>query len=199
MAVSFATVLGVTGLVDIAPHRDLVRPPGAISEDRFVENCLRCGACVDTCPVQGIEFARLADGLRNVGTPIVTGYCMVYHGLDDPSPQKVMAWKADARAHGLEVRCYDCVNVCPSGALQQVDASHLRLGVAVVRRDHCLAWLNSTCGFPCVKVCPFDAISIGAGPVVDVTKCVGCSICDFACLARETTGVTGIMVQPVPA
>jgi ferredoxin-type protein NapG len=200
VAVSFATVLGLGGLAEILPYRGLVRPPGVVTEKRFLGNCLRCAACVDACPVRGIGIAHLSDGLLNVGTPFMKGYCTVFNGLENPTPQKVIAWKSNALAHGEEVRCYDCADACPSGALQRVDANKLRLGIAAVRKDHCLAWLNSTCGYPCMKVCPFDAISIEAnstGPVVDATKCVGCGMCDYACLARETTGFTGIAVQAI--
>jgi ferredoxin-type protein NapG len=200
IAASFATVLGLAGVIDIAPHRELVRPPGVISEERFLENCMRCAACVRACPVQGIGVAHVSDGFLNAGTPFMTGYCMVFKGLQNPTLQKVAAWKSNARVHGEEMRCYDCADACPSGALQRVDADKLRLGIAAVKKDHCLAWRNSTCGYPCMNVCPFDAISIEAnstGPVVDATKCVGCGMCDYDCLARETTGFTGISVQTI--
>jgi ferredoxin-type protein NapG len=195
MAASFAAVTGLTGLADVVPSRGLVRPPGAISEDRFLESCIRCGACADACPVRGIGIAHLTDGVRNVGTPILTGYCMVFKGLESPTPQRAMEWRRNALAHGQEVRCYDCVDVCPSSALVHMDVNHIRMGTAVVNKEYCKAWRFGNCQFPCKDVCPFDAISITAGPVVDETRCVGCGQCDFVCLAR-LVGPTGISVAP---
>jgi len=194
MTASFAAVTGLVGLADMVPSRNLVRPPGAIREDLFLESCIRCGACADACPVRGVGIAHLADGLRNVGTPVLTGYCMVFRGLEKPSPQSTMAWRKNALAHGEEERCFDCVNVCPSGALQQANANHLHMGTAVVKREYCRALRFGNCQFPCKDVCPYDAISIAAGPVVDETKCVGCGQCDYVCLAR-LIGPTGIVVE----
>jgi ferredoxin-type protein NapG len=195
MTASFAVVTGLAGLTDVVPNHTLVRPPGAIKEDLFLENCIRCGACADVCPVRGIGLAHLGDGLRSVGTPVLSGYCMVFRGLEKPSPDSAMAWRKNAHAHGQEVRCYDCVNACPSGALQQSNATQLHLGTAVVKKEYCRAYRFGNCQFPCRDVCPFDAISVAGGPVVDETKCVGCGQCDYVCLAR-LIGPTAIEVEP---
>ena len=173
----------------------LVRPPGAIGEEQFVQTCIRCGACVDSCPTRGLGIANMADGVMNVGTPVLKGYCMVFRGLETPSKEQSMEWKSDVRDKGKEVTCYQCINVCPSGALQVVDANHLEMGTAVVNKDYCRAWRAESCEFPCVSVCPFDAISVTVGPVVDVTRCVGCGQCNLVCIARQT-GPTGIGVEP---
>jgi ferredoxin-type protein NapG len=195
MTASFAAVTSLAGLTDLVPSRSLVRPPGALNEDRFLESCIRCGSCADVCPVRGIGIAHITDGLRNVGTPVLSGYCMVFRGLENPSPSKSSVWKHDIRGNDEEVACLDCVNVCPTGALQQVTADQFRMGTAVVDKDHCLAYVNGSCGYPCASVCPFDAISINHAPVVDETKCAGCGQCDLVCLAR-LKGPSGITVRP---
>ena len=183
------------GLAEAVPSQSLVRPPGAIEEERFLQTCIRCGACADSCPVRSISLAHLADGLQNVGTPELRGYCMVFKGLDNPSPSKSSLWKHDVRGNDEEVTCFNCINTCPSGALQIVNPSQLRMGIATVRKSYCRYWRFGSCGYPCASVCPFDAISISNGPVVDESKCVGCGQCDFVCLAR-VSGPTGIMVEP---
>jgi ferredoxin-type protein NapG len=192
MTASFVAATGLFGLADIVPSRNLVRPPGAIHEDRFLESCIRCGACSDVCAVGGIGIAHLTEGVRNVGTPLLTGYCMVFRGLENPTPQKASAWRKNMSAHGEEERCFDCVNVCPTGALQHENAKQLRMGVAVVQKEYCRALRLGNCQFPCKDVCPYDAIT--RGPIVDETKCVGCGQCDYVCLARRT-GPTGIAVE----
>jgi ferredoxin-type protein NapG len=198
MAVSFSAAAGLIGIGEIAPSRGLVRPPGAVSEAEFLQRCIRCGACADVCPVRGIGIAHLTGGVRNVGTPLLAGYCMLYKGLENPSPQTAMSWRTNARAHGEEVRCYDCINVCPTGALRQERANPPLMGTAVVLKEYCKAWKFGNCQFPCRDVCLFDAISISTGPVVDETKCVGCGQCDVVCLAR-LFGPTAIIVEPSQA
>jgi ferredoxin-type protein NapG len=189
--VSFATVTALSSLVDAVPSSSLVRPPGALQAEQFVGTCIRCRACVDVCPVRGISVAHIVDGVQNVGTPVLSGYCMVYRGLEQPSPTTTAEWKTS----GQQVTCYECINQCPSGALRTQEPDQLRMGTAVVDRSHCLFYVRGVCGYPCARTCPFEAIAISDGPQVDETKCVGCGQCDFVCLAR-VTGPTGISVKP---
>jgi Fe-S-cluster-containing hydrogenase component 2 len=195
MAGSFAVAAALPGVLDVIPSRDLVRPPGALEEEQFARTCIRCGACTEACPVHGIGIAHITDGLQKVGTPVLSGYCMVFKGLENPDPSKSSLWKQDVLGNYREVTCFECISTCPSGALQKVEPSQLHMGTAVVRKQYCRFWRFGSCGYPCASVCPFDAITISSGPHVDETKCVGCGQCDFVCLARET-GPTGIMVEP---
>jgi ferredoxin-type protein NapG len=160
-----------------------------------LQACIRCGACIDVCPVRGISPAHLESGLRNLGTPHLTGYCMIYRGLETPSVDVNTEWKMSERTSGGLQTCFDCIAVCPTGALEQVDVAHLQLGTAVVDHSYCKAWRYGSCTFPCEYVCPFDAISITAGPIVEEAKCVGCGQCEYVCLARKE-GPTGISVFP---
>jgi ferredoxin-type protein NapG len=193
---SFAAVIGLLAVGEMVPNRSLVRPPGAAREDRFLASCIRCGVCSDVCPVHGIGISHLDDGFTNIGTPKLTGYCIVFKGLENPTPESVMTWRKNTLSRGEEKRCLDCIDVCPTGALRQEDAKQLHMGVAVVQKEYCKAWKFGNCQFPCRDVCPFDAISVTEGPVVDETKCVGCGQCDFVCLAR-LIGPTGILVEPI--
>ena len=64
-----AGVAAVTaGLVGWYPVRnqifDRLRPPGAIPEDDFLAACIKCGQCVQVCPVEAI---KLADGDEGYG------------------------------------------------------------------------------------------------------------------------------------
>jgi ferredoxin-type protein NapG len=196
MTASFAGVIGLAGLADMIPSRNLVRPPGAVSEDRFIQSCIRCGACAEVCPVQAISIAQMTDGLRNVGTPMLAlpaGYCMIFKGLGKPSAQAAAAWKT---GHENEELCSECAQVCPTAALQPTNLRQLHMGTAVVQKENCLAWKYINCTFPCLDACVFDAITVTTGPIVDVEKCVGCNQCSFVCVARET-GPTGIMVEAI--
>jgi ferredoxin len=147
--------------------------------------------------VQGLGIATITEGLRNVGTPMLAlpaGYCMIFKDLEKASVQAAVAWK---KGHESNELCSECIQVCPTGALQLTNLDQLHIGSAVVYKDYCYAWRYMNCDFQCMDVCVFDAISLTIGPIVDVEKCVGCNQCSYVCPARET-GPTGIMVEATP-
>ncbi|RMG37248.1 MAG: 4Fe-4S dicluster domain-containing protein, partial [Gammaproteobacteria bacterium] len=49
-----------------------LRPPGAIKtpedEEKFLAACIKCGQCVQVCPVEAIKLGDLIDG-AGVGVP----------------------------------------------------------------------------------------------------------------------------------
>jgi ferredoxin-type protein NapG len=75
--------------------RTRLRPPGALDEKDFLASCIKCGQCVQVCPVQAIKLADLADGF-GVGVPHI-----------------------DARDQACDFSCdaVQCVLACPTGAL----------------------------------------------------------------------------------
>lgn len=97
-----------------------LRPPGALVEHKFLSACIKCGQCVQVCPVNAIKLADMADGY-GLGTPHI-----------------------DARKQACDFSCdgLQCVLACPTGALtHEVDYSHqVDIGIArVVRPETCLA------------------------------------------------------------
>lgn len=97
-----------------------LRPPGALAEHKFLAACIKCGQCVQVCPVEAIKLADMTDG----------------YGLGVPH--------IDAREQACDFSCdgLQCVLACPTGALtHEVDYSHqVDIGVArVVRPGACLA------------------------------------------------------------
>ncbi len=76
-----------------------LRPPGAIKtpddEQKFLASCIKCGQCVQVCPVEAIKLTDLDDGF-GIGTPYI-----------DPRAQA-----CDFSCDGLQ-----CVLACPTGAL----------------------------------------------------------------------------------
>ena len=119
-------IAALAGFVPIAgggTHR--LRPPGALkdaqlSERDFLSACIKCGQCVQVCPVEAIHLADLADGY-GLGVPYI-----------------------DARAQACDFSCdgLQCVLACPTGALTHSlnYPSQTRMGFArVARPDTCLA------------------------------------------------------------
>lgn len=121
--------LAIVGLVLLGPLawipvvrrlRDRLRPPGALEEKSFLGACIKCGQCVQVCPVEAIVLADATDGF-GVGVPYI-----------------------DARRQACDFSCdaLSCILACPTGALSHAvhTKEEVRAGVArLVRPDACLA------------------------------------------------------------
>ncbi len=97
-----------------------LRPPGALLEKDFLASCIKCGQCVQVCPVEAIKVADLVDGFGN-GVPYI-----------------------DSRKQACDFSCdgLQCVLACPTGALtHHINYPHeARMAVAKIERpDRCLA------------------------------------------------------------
>lgn len=119
-------VVALAGFVPIAgggTHR--LRPPGALKDEQlgerdFLSACIKCGQCVQVCPVEAIKLADIGDGF-GIGVPYL-----------------------DARDQACDFSCdgLQCVLACPTGALTH-DLNYpadTRMGFArVARPGACLA------------------------------------------------------------
>lgn len=101
-----------------------LRPPGALKalldEQQFLASCIKCGQCVQVCPVEAIKLADLTDGY-GIGTPYI-----------------------DAREQACDFSCdgLQCVLACPTGALtHEINyPAESRMGFARLGRpEACLA------------------------------------------------------------
>lgn len=174
-----AFFLGLGGGGRALKARELLRPPGGQDEADFIAKCLKCDRCRSVCHTSVIGPANLADGLLDARTPVMKfrlGYCDF---------------------------CNQCVEVCPTQALQPFDKNTVKIGVATVRKDICIAWNSGGCTV-CKDECTYDAVTLDEKkrPVVDSGKCNGCGICEYVCpvlALRSYIGgnVRGIEVVPV--
>ena len=113
------------GFLPVARGTSLrLRPPGSIKEtfdeQQFLASCIKCGQCVQVCPVEAIKLADLDEGF-GVGVPYI-----------------------DARAQACDFSCdgLQCVLACPTGALtHELDyPADTRMGFARLSRpESCLA------------------------------------------------------------
>lgn len=99
---------------------DRLRPPGALDEDAFLAACIKCGQCVQVCPVEAIVLADGDEGY-GLGVPYI-----------------------DARAQACDFSCdaVQCVLACPTGALshQIAHKEEVTMGFArLARPESCLA------------------------------------------------------------
>jgi len=206
-----AVAAGLVGLYPVMTRIfDRLRPPGAIPENKFLAACIKCGQCVQVCPVQAIKLGDGDEGY-GLGVPYI-----------------------DARKQACDFSCdaVQCVLACPTGALtheiatkEEVDIGFARLA----RPDACLAMkgdgfkgLARGAGFEgllryeeidrwdpqpvasyaydleicdlCVRECPIEN-AISLEPVSDDPDdkrrmpvvhdaCVGCGTCEMMCPAE---------------
>ena len=193
-----------------------LRPPGALDEGAFLGACIKCGQCVQVCPVQAIVLADAGDGL-GVGVPYL-----------------------DARRQACDFSCdaLSCILACPTGALDHVVTAkeEVRAGLArLARPDACLArraqpfrgrargaayrgilryekidrWTplpvrdhpydRDLCDL-CVLECPIGETALALVPLADdgppgrMTPevregCVGCGVCEMICPAEPHAAI----------
>jgi len=162
---------------DGRPHPLLLRPPGALPEEAFLERCVKCGECMKVCTTGGLQPALLEAGLEGLWTPVLVpriGYC--------------------------EYNCTLCGQVCPTGAIEKLPRDEkvkVKIGLAAVDRSRCLPWAHGTPCIVCEEVCPTPTKAVwfeettertrgGAEihlkrPRVDLDLCIGCGICEAKC------------------
>ncbi|MCR6628930.1 MAG: 4Fe-4S dicluster domain-containing protein [Magnetospirillum sp.] len=117
------TVVGISllGFVPVLRGGEpRLRPPGSLEESAFLAACIKCGQCVQVCPVKAIKLADLTDGF-GVGVPHI-----------------------DARDQACDFSCdaVQCILACPTGALAHSlnKKEEVRMGLARLDRpDACLA------------------------------------------------------------
>ena len=176
-AIAAAGVVALnTAAYALAGESTLLRPPGAVSESDFMARCIKCGKCIEACPYKALIVAPVTAG-NAAGTPTI-----------------------DTREQACRL-CEDfpCVNACPTQALRDVtQRSDVRMGVAVIDEDTCIAFQGMRCEV-CYRACPLidqaitidyrlregDAIHSVFAPIIDEDKCVGCGLCVERCVVSE--------------
>ena len=146
----------------------LIRPPGAVPENIFLRLCLRCGACMQACPSNGLQPTYFSAGVAGMFSPVLV-----------------------PRRGSCETSCNACGQVCPSRALRRLslkEKQRAKIGTAVVLRQKCLAWEQDRRCVVCQEVCPYGSISLrplpgGQVPVpfVHAERCFGCGACECHC------------------
>ncbi|MBF0250451.1 MAG: ferredoxin-type protein NapG [Alphaproteobacteria bacterium] len=172
---AFGLVVGLFGRQAQSLPAVAIRPPGALSEKKFLSACVRCGLCVRDCPYPTLSLAGVGEDVP-VGTPYFI-----------------------ARRYPCEM-CDDvpCVKACPTGALDPElnTIDDARMGLAVlVDEETCLNFLGLRCDV-CYRVCPVidKAITLEMShntrtrkhavfiPTVHSDSCTGCGKCERACV-----------------
>ena len=178
------------GQIDKISDPRLIRPPGSLPENKFLELCQRCGQCMKVCPTNVINPTLAEAGVAGFWTPhliMTQGYC--------------------------EYTCTLCGSVCPTGAIRDITVKDkinqpIKIGSAFIDRGRCLPWSGNAPCIVCQEVCPTspkaiylkkDVVTAPAGqtlqvklPYVDLAKCVGCGICENKCPVRGLPAIRTI-------
>lgn len=132
-------------------HPHLVRPPGALAEDRFLARCVKCGQCMRICPTNVLQPAFFEAGLEGLWTPVLN---------------------FRIGTSGCQHTCVACGNLCPTAAIrpmgpdervgknQFAEKGPIRIGTAFVDRGRCLPWAMDRPCIVCQENCPVSPKAI---------------------------------------
>lgn len=151
---------------------NIIRPPGALREDYFNAQCVRCGNCMKVCVTGGLQPLLFENGVENLWTPRLIpeiGYC--------------------------EYTCALCGQVCPTGAIKKMkidEKKKVKIGLAKINQQLCLPYAKNKQCIVCQEHCPVPGKAIklmgktvyDSGvhkPFVDIDLCIGCGICENKC------------------
>jgi len=200
----FASIVGALGYPFLKIHGtntdanfspDLIRPPGSVAEPEFLEKCIKCDQCINSCPTNVLQPATWAEGgLEGLWTPVMNFNI----------------------AH-CQLKCTLCSEVCPTGAIRKITVDEkmgkgeyqeqgpIVLGTAFFDKGRCLPHAMDIPCVVCEEVCPvspkaiqthdeevknvFNEVVVLNKPFMVPDLCIGCGICQAECPVRDDRAV----------
>jgi ferredoxin len=164
---------------------ELIRPPGSLGEEEFLERCIRCGECMKVCPTNAIQATLFESGLAGMWSPVLKmkmGYC--------------------------EYECTLCTQACPTDAIREItveEKQRVKIGLAYIDRNRCLPFALARTCIVCEEHCPtpkkaiwFEEVEVKnvrgekvlvKQPHIDPDLCIGCGICENKCPVTDRAAV----------
>lgn len=178
----------------------LIRPPGSVEEEEFLERCIKCDQCINACPTNVLQPATMEEGgFESLWTPVMNfniGHC--------------------------QLKCTLCSVVCPTGAIRTITVEEkmgkgafskegpIRIGTAFYDLGRCLPHSMEIPCVVCEEVCPvspkaiqtkdeevkdvFGSLVVLNKPFIVPDLCIGCGICQTEC---PVTDQRAVYVTPV--
>lgn len=152
-----------------------VLPAGSHSLRHFTTHCTGCQLCVSVCPEHVLRPSTDLTRLMQPEMQFDKSYC--------------------------PVDCHKCADVCPTNAIQPIEASEktaIHIGHAVWIKENCLIVREGVNCAHCEEVCPAGAIQMVDGgrmgiggliPSVDESRCIGCGKCEYLCPSRPFSAI----------
>jgi len=183
----FALGLISIGLKDRKKQQNLIRPPGALPEQEFLNRCIRCQACVRICASNGrcLQPDAIHSSALELWAPVALmreGYC--------------------------EYNCILCGQVCPTEAILPLDLKTKQktpIGLAYFDKNLCIPFAEHRDCIVCEEHCPtpdkaikFELLEkvlpdgskkLVKYPYVIRNLCIGCGICEMKCPLPDAPGV----------
>ena len=144
-------VIRLTNSLGMNWNPRLIRPPGSLSEEEFLERCLKCGQCMRICPTNIIQPAGPEMGVEAIWTPTLN---------------------FRIGTSGCQLNCVACGNLCPTAAIRPITLDEkvgrgkfaargpVRLGMAFVDQGRCLPWSMDMPCIVCQENCPVSPKAI---------------------------------------
>ncbi len=162
----------------------MVRPPGSLPEEEFLQRCIRCGQCMRICPTNIIVPSGIFGGVENLWTPVL-------NFTDGTS--------------GCQLNCTACGYICPTSAIRPIslfeklgidefaEKGPIRIGSAYVDRTRCLPWAMNTPCIVCQENCPVTPKAIY---VTEVYETVRSGIRNIVSIEGNKIRVSGPPMEP---
>ena len=147
----FAKVGAKIGSKKAGELQDVILPPGAISEARFINKCTNCNLCVVNCPQKVIKKADAKFGAVRIDYS--DGFC--------------------------QFDCNKCAKICPTGAIKRLNLEEkqkTRIASAVINKSKCEQCKKCIDSCPVKAI-----VLVGNQPKVNTEKCIGCALCKVNC------------------
>ena len=163
----------------------LIRPPGARAEPDFLQRCIKCGLCMQTCPSGGLQPTWAEAGLEGLWSPVLVpaiGWC--------------------------EFECHACGQVCPTEAIRPLplpEKKVSKIGLAIFDTTRCLPFAFGRECIVCEEHCPVPVKAITFEmrevtdrdgsvrtikfPRVHPELCTGCGICETKCVFKDQAAI----------
>jgi len=129
----------------------IIRPPGALVEEEFLQRCIKCGQCIRICPTNVLQPAGLEHGLEALWSPVFNNRI---------------------GSSGCQLNCTACSQICPTAAIRPISLNEklgreefagqgpVKIGTAFLERGRCLPWAMDKPCIVCEENCPLSPKAI---------------------------------------
>lgn len=159
----------------------IIRPPGALVEEEFLQRCIKCGQCMRICPTNVLQPAGFEHGLESLWSPIFNNRI---------------------GSSGCQLNCTACSHICPTAAIRPISLNEklgrkefaqqgpVKIGTAFLERGRCLPWAMDKPCIVCEENCPLS-------PKAIFTRRVFVTVRNGRLQVKETEGARISIIQDI--